>query len=47
MKCVIKTLFGKLQKCNMNILQNNDTFDLTCECNKFVNIFLITPTNFS
>ncbi|CAD8117465.1 unnamed protein product [Paramecium primaurelia] len=46
-QCVIRTIFGKIYLCNLQQEQNNDTIELTCDCNKFGEIFLLSSTNFS
>ncbi|CAD8204857.1 unnamed protein product [Paramecium pentaurelia] len=46
-QCVIRTIFGKIYQCNLQQEQNNDTIELTCEYNKFGEIFLLSSTNFS
>ncbi|CAD8173390.1 unnamed protein product [Paramecium pentaurelia] len=47
MQCVIRTISGKLHKCNLNRILNNETMEQSCECNKFGDIFLTTSTNIS
>ncbi|CAD8108395.1 unnamed protein product [Paramecium sonneborni] len=46
-KCMLKTMSGNFSLCNLIKIQNNDTIDIRCECNKFGEIFIITSSNFS
>ncbi|CAD8203914.1 unnamed protein product [Paramecium pentaurelia] len=39
------TLSGKFYQCYLQSVQINDIVELTCECNKFGDIFLITSSN--
>ncbi|CAD8167073.1 unnamed protein product [Paramecium pentaurelia] len=45
--CAIRTITGKFYQCNLNRVQNNNTIELHCECDKFGEVFLTTSTNFS
>ncbi|CAD8074745.1 unnamed protein product [Paramecium primaurelia] len=45
--CLTRTITGKFYQCNLNRVQNNNTFELHCDCDKFGEIFLATSTNFS
>ncbi|CAD8166957.1 unnamed protein product [Paramecium pentaurelia] len=44
--CAIRTITGKFYQCNLNRVQNKNTTDLHCECDKFGGIFLATSTKF-
>ncbi|CAD8194869.1 unnamed protein product [Paramecium octaurelia] len=45
--CAVKTISGMFSYCDLSELQKKNTIELTCECNKFGDIFLITSTKFN
>ncbi|CAD8137823.1 unnamed protein product [Paramecium octaurelia] len=45
--CAVKTISGMFSYCDLNELQKKDAIELTCECNKFGDIFLVTSTKFN
>ncbi|CAD8151299.1 unnamed protein product [Paramecium octaurelia] len=45
-QCALRTTAGLFYQCHLSRIQNNDSIQLTCECNKFGEIFLLASTNF-
>ncbi|CAD8210795.1 unnamed protein product [Paramecium pentaurelia] len=46
-QCIIRSITGKFYQCNLNRLIKNDTIELSCECNRFGEIFLVISANTS
>ncbi|CAK89666.1 unnamed protein product, partial (macronuclear) [Paramecium tetraurelia] len=45
--CISRTVSGGFSQCNLNKIENNETIELTCKCQNFGEIFLVSSTNFS